>query len=66
MAKDGSGMTTNGMADSGTGPNQDGFNHDSHVTKFADPMGSKPQVGRDQAGAVDPRGKGGTMGDGAK
>lgn len=64
MAKNGtSGLQGNGMADPGTGPGQDGFNVESHVTNYHDPDGSNPQVGRDQADVVDPRGKGGTMGD---
>jgi len=55
----GSGLTNNGMMNPGTGPDQDGFNHPSHVTTFqSDNDHTTPQVGRENVKNVDPRGKG--------
>lgn len=61
---DGSGIKNGTQPADKIGPGQDGFNYPSHVTNYDNGEGnSHPQVGRDKAGATDPRGKGGTMGD---
>ena len=55
-----SGLNPPGMMDPALGPGQDGFNVRDRVTTYQENDCSSPYVGRDDADAVDSRGKGGS------
>lgn len=54
-----------GMMSPNIGPNQDGFNIQSHVTTYKENDSTSPRVGRDSATATDSRGRGTNPGKGS-